>query len=122
MTESGTECTDESQYHQNGHLMGLPQWKKYKGSELFRNFHHTSRRPEVIFEQGQFISYTDSVLVVDSAENSLVSVILYNNARSQYSSDTLYVFHHNIPVCLELIPPASPLIPLCYHLIRPSTL
>jgi hypothetical protein len=77
----------------DGTMMGMPQWKKYKGQELFRNFEYTTVRPAVIFDQGEFISAADSVFVIDSTENAQLSVVLYDDTLNpELPTDTLYVF------------------------------
>jgi len=90
---NGNIVNDESQNDNTASMMGLPQWKKYKGHELFRNFEYTLLRPAVIFDQGVFVSGADSVFAVDSVENPGVTVVLYDDTLNPTSpTDTLYVY------------------------------
>ncbi|HTF05022.1 MAG TPA: peptide-N-glycosidase F-related protein [Bacteroidia bacterium] len=49
-------------------------------SELTMNFTETKIRPQIIFEQGVYTSYIDSVLVLDSALNIPFEIMVFNDS------------------------------------------
>ncbi|MCB9235381.1 MAG: T9SS type A sorting domain-containing protein [Bacteroidia bacterium] len=62
-----------------GQLSGLPWWERIQGNAIFRGFTQTSERPNVIFEQGTYTSYLDSIAVIDSTLLPPAMVVLYEN-------------------------------------------
>lgn len=65
-------------------LWGTPAWNRMAGKDLFRNMTVTTNRPQVIFDQSNYATMIDSVLIVDSIMNPPQHVVLYNNPSGPY--------------------------------------
>lgn len=89
----GLYTSDSSQNNNRGKLQGIPQWMRMRAIDLYRNFETLNVRPQVIFEQGVFTSYIDSVMVLDSIEKPVIQVILFGDTLNPtQATDTLYVW------------------------------
>ena len=77
----------------HGTLFGIPQQKRLKGCEQFRNVTTRYGRPQVIFEQGTFLSHLDSTLVIDSVANPIQQLFIFGDSLNpMVATDTLYVY------------------------------
>lgn len=73
-------------------LCGLPDWKKYDGSEILMNFIPSTARPNMIFEQGVFDS-TKLIKkwVTDSIINRRLMVVLFDDKKNPaLATDTIF--------------------------------
>ena len=62
---------------------------------LYRNYSKLYQRPNIIFEQGEFISHLDSVIVIDTIENSPFTIIMYaDSLNATMATDTVYVWEN----------------------------
>ena len=63
-------------------------------NEISTNFVQTKLRPNVVFEQGVYNSYIDSVLVIDSTMNAPIQIITYTDSLNNPAvpTDTLNVW------------------------------
>lgn len=75
----------------NGRFMaGKGNWKRYRGPEYFSDIRTTANRPWTLFEQGEYTSRIDSVLVVDSTLANPVTIVKYDDfANPGKATDTL---------------------------------
>lgn len=60
-------------------MAGKGNWRTYSGRELFSAVVTTDARPWTMFEQGEYVSRIDSVLVVDSIATNPVYIIRYSD-------------------------------------------
>ncbi len=65
--------------HGDGVLSGVQNALK-PSSELTTNFVESKIRPQIIFEQGVYTSYIDSVIVIDSVLNIPFQVMVFNDS------------------------------------------
>lgn len=65
--------------HADGVLSGVQNALK-SSSEMTMGFNETYVRPRVVFEQGVYTSYIDSVAVIDSTLNTPFQVIVFNDS------------------------------------------
>ncbi len=92
-SNSGTTAFDSSPNQYHASLFGVPQSILNKGFMLHRNFMATTIRPQVVFEQGTYISHLDSVLRVDSSKSDPITVIIYDNSVQPLTPiDTMLVY------------------------------
>lgn len=65
-----------------------------EGSDLVSGFSATQFRPNIVFEQGTFVSYTDSVFMVDTLMNPPMQIITYTDSMNHpgLPVDTLVVW------------------------------
>lgn len=78
---------------QSGSIV-LPNWKKIKGVELYKNFSNSSLRPNIVFEQGNFTITNTSLPVIDTVLNSQNQIVHYGlNGTNLVALDTQYVYH-----------------------------
>ena len=66
--------------------------KYYKADELRRNLNTSSVRPLIRFEQGEFASHTDSILIVDAVPTDPITLIHYDPADPTVATDTILVW------------------------------
>lgn len=105
----GMWANDTSSWNQQpGFLSGLPWWHRVTGEEMFRNFVSTIYRPNVVFEQGTYVSTLDSTLTIDSTMDAPVTVTLFENPSNgtkindndpnhpSLPTDTLLVWNANM--------------------------
>ena len=78
----GLTATDLSGNGFDGSLLGPPDWRRYPPAHLRKNLTATTLRPNVVFEQGTFVSNLDSLLALDSVQNAPVQVVLYGHPSS----------------------------------------
>jgi hypothetical protein len=91
--QSFSTITDAGTGAFNGALAGPPSTRQIGGENLFRNFQSTTERPNIVFEQGVYVSHLDSVLVVDSVANDPFTIIQYNNTGNPtVPTDTIVVW------------------------------
>lgn len=90
---SFSTAADSSSHGFDGALMGPPASRQIGGENLFRNFQSTTERPNIIFEQGVYVSHLDSVMTIDSVANDPVQIIQYTDANNPTTpTDTLLVW------------------------------
>jgi hypothetical protein len=101
---STTMVADSSGGNFNGILYGPPTLKYISGDALVRNFTETTYRPNIIFEQGNYISYIDTTVSIDSTMTEPVQVFFYSDSLHPLAcTDTMlmwppyynhYVYNH----------------------------
>lgn len=84
-----------SSYGGEAKLMGMPEWKNFKGSEIFKNFYpakDNTLRPWVVFVQGNFdTADVKSRIVIDKEPKKRVMVVLFNDTKHPANpTDTIY--------------------------------
>jgi hypothetical protein len=85
-----TTVYDASPNAFNGTPFGIPQSQVFDGTSVFKNFSETNERPQIVFGQGVYNSYIDSMLVVDSTEGAPATVIVYGDTTNPTQvTDTL---------------------------------
>jgi hypothetical protein len=88
--ENGGVQTANSITSEQAPLIGRPLWTSYKG-ERVKNFSPLAKRPVMTFEQGVFASRMDSTLVVDSARQHQIMIVMYGDSlKPTIPTDTLY--------------------------------
>ncbi|PCH93307.1 MAG: hypothetical protein COB85_07310, partial [Bacteroidetes bacterium] len=91
---TGLSASDASGSGNTGALFGAPGWKNGDGTNLMRNYQSVSERPNVIFEQGIYVSSVDSTLMEDSAMQDPVALVTYGDGPDPtVATDTQYVWH-----------------------------
>ena len=63
-----------------------------KAEQLFRDVNSSNYRPAVQFEQGEFISHVDSVLIVSEVATDPIALIYFDPADPTTATDTMLVF------------------------------
>ena len=74
---AGTTVQDAGANGLNGAINGFPSWQLIRGDQLYKDFTASSLRPKMTFVQGEYDQEVSEVLVLDSLENSLHSVVSY---------------------------------------------
>lgn len=104
---NGFVVNDQSVNGHTGSLVGIPDWRRLEADQLRIDLTTTAMRPNTRFEQGVFTSSVQSLLAVDSLQNTPVQLILYNNPSGPYiiaddapnhpsiPTDTLYAWQAN---------------------------
>ena len=77
---TSTTAADSSGGNYTGLLSGLPVYQYIKGSEIMRNFQETSLRPNVVFEQGVYVSHIDTVVSIDSVPTDPMQIFFYSDS------------------------------------------
>lgn len=70
---------DESIHSGSATLRNSPRWLGHQPSELFRNWQTTTMRPQVIFDQSEYVFTLDTMLVLDSLPLAPVAVTIFGN-------------------------------------------
>lgn len=90
---SGFEIKDAAKGKRGYFQAGKGNWRRYTGREYFSRMLNIDYRPWTLFEQGDYVSRVDSVLVVDSVAADPVYVIQYNDfTKPGKATDTLVVW------------------------------
>jgi len=90
---SGNFTSDASPASSTGALMGMPQWMDVDGQNIFRNFSAVNERPMLGFVQGSFLTHVDTTLILDSMQDPIISIELFDDSlNATTSNDTLYVW------------------------------
>ncbi|MCB9283647.1 MAG: T9SS type A sorting domain-containing protein [Lewinellaceae bacterium] len=74
---AGTIAHDAGPNGYDGTIEGFPAWQLIRGDELYKNFTATSQRPKTTFVQGEYEQEITEIVVLDSVENSLHSVVAF---------------------------------------------
>lgn len=83
-------AADSSGNGYNGILTGPPVFTQIQGKELFKNFTIGNIRPNIIFEQGNFISEIDTVVTADSLQKQPFQIVFFNDSLNPLTpSDTI---------------------------------
>ncbi len=64
----------------------------YDAAQLFRNTQQSTLRPNIIWEQGTFVSHIDSILVVDSVMNDPLTMVIFDPESPTTGIDTFHVW------------------------------
>ena len=72
-------------------LVGAVERFMYSG-DIFRNINKISTRPIVKFDQGEFVSHIDSVLVVEEVITDPIALIIYDPADPLTATDSMLVY------------------------------
>ena len=73
-------AADSGAGNHTGNLIGLPVFTFTKGSDIVHNFQETSLRPDLILEQGVYISHIDTLITVDSIQNDPLQIFFYSDS------------------------------------------
>jgi hypothetical protein len=88
-----TMAADSSGNNKNGMLTGPPVYIKTSGKDLFKNFISGNLRPNIVFEQGDFVSHIDTLITVDSAQMQPFQIVFFNDSlHPLVPSDTMTVW------------------------------
>lgn len=88
---TGLVATDASAYGHHGSIWGAPRWSTLFAHTGVRNHQYGSTRPQMVFEQGQFLQDTVSIVVVDTVEMAPLTVQYFGNANNPTTAtDTFY--------------------------------
>ena len=100
-----------SDYSGNGHtsqLMGLPEWIRQNGSDVFINIDQTSFRPVIEFTQGNYQTHLDSTLITDSLYWNPISIVesapyidMNSSGISTNFVDTIYAYRSGYGFTLD---------------------
>ncbi len=89
-TGDGVQTIDDSQNNYIGTQFGYPGWKNYQGRSIFRNSMENNSRPHLILENGNYnFSNLDSLVVVDTVEQTPVNIILIDPDNPPAHMDTI---------------------------------
>ncbi len=72
---SGLVAADYSGNGQTAQLLGLPEWIRENGSDVFIDVNQTTNRPLIEFTQGTYQTHLDSTLLTDTMLWNPVSII-----------------------------------------------
>lgn len=87
----GLTVDDSSPNSFVGTQFGYPHWMDYKGVSRFRNPLAISTRPHLLIENGNYnAALLDSLIVVDTAEQPPVNVVLFDPDNPPAPIDTLF--------------------------------
>lgn len=77
--------------HADGLLSGVQNELK-SSSEIVADFNESWVRPRVVFEQGVYTSYVDSMIVIDSTLNTPFQIFVFNDSTATpgIATDTIY--------------------------------
>ena len=73
-------AADSSGASHHGVLSGLPQYQLIKGADLARNWQESTLRPNIIFEQGVYTSYIDTIISIDSVQTDPMQIYFYSDS------------------------------------------
>ena len=93
---TGQLTQDDSPYSITARLYGYPQWADYEGSERIKNFEVINKRPQLVFESGNYDPSTlDSLVMIDTIAKGLDMIILYEDpGNPTQSTDTIDRWPH----------------------------
>lgn len=87
---TGYEANDNSQNNFTASQFGYPEWMDYDGISRFRNSDENLTRPHFVIENGNYnLSTLDSLVVVDTIEQTAVNVLLFDPLNPTQAMDTL---------------------------------
>lgn len=75
----GTQLIDQSPLQNSAEIKGFPDWRSPLPQHLDRNWLSTNLRPNVRFDQSDYVFILDSMLVVDSVALMPSEILLYGN-------------------------------------------
>ncbi len=88
---NGYVATDASPHAHNGNQWGAPQYTTLFDNIGIRNHQYADVRPQVVFEQGQFVQDTITTVVVDTIVNAPLTIQYFNNATNPtVATDSFY--------------------------------
>jgi len=92
-TGNGYTTIDSSPNNFTGTQFGYPEWTSYKGTSRFRNPLTISTRPHLLIENGNYnAALLDSLVIIDTAEQTAVNVLLFDPLNPPQALDTLTVW------------------------------
>lgn len=105
---AGMLATDNGQSGASGQLIGMPEYVSYNGEQRFKGFNTTNFLPNVIFEQGEYVSVADSIFKYDTIFVQQKQIITYQNIDDYtieavdtslyYPSIYLYSYNENAEI------------------------
>ncbi len=91
---TGYTVTDSSPNNYTGTQFGYPKWTGYDGVNRFKYLSESTLRPHIIIENGNYNSASlDSLVVVDTVQQTAVNVIIFDPANPTQATDTLTVWN-----------------------------
>ncbi|MEM6347311.1 MAG: LamG-like jellyroll fold domain-containing protein [Bacteroidota bacterium] len=75
----GTQLIDQSSLQNTAEIKGFPDWRSPLPEQLNRNWQTTSLRPNIRFDQSDYVFTLDSMLVVDSVALMPSEILIYGN-------------------------------------------
>ncbi|MBN2681338.1 MAG: T9SS type A sorting domain-containing protein [Bacteroidales bacterium] len=92
---NGLLVNDSSDFHSQAFMLGIPEWKLLSGNQITRNLIVSEKRPDVTFVQGNYVFHADSVLFMDSLQNSPSSLLVFSDtALLPVATDTILVWNY----------------------------
>lgn len=76
---NGLVANDASPNENHAALGGYPRWLSADASSLTRNLTTVTERPNVVFEQGEYMSEIATILSIEAIPHELYDVVLYGN-------------------------------------------
>ena len=90
---SFTTVADSSGNNRDGAVFGPPVFTNIPGKDLFRNFSATAVRPNIVLEQGTYLSHIDTTVTIDSVQMQPMQIVFYNDSlHPLVASDTMTVW------------------------------
>jgi hypothetical protein len=90
---SFTTASDSSGNNHAGTVFGPPVFTSVPGRDLFRNFSATNIRPNIVLEQGTYLSHIDTTISIDSVEMQPMQIVFFNDSlHPLIPSDTMTVW------------------------------
>ncbi len=84
-SEIGFKAFDAAPGGHDATLVGFPEWQRFGGKNLFRNFIPLNERPCMVIEQGNYDPATlDSTFKVDTLAKSPIMIVLYGDTIHPY--------------------------------------
>ena len=89
----GYNALDSSPNNFDGVQFGYPEWMSYEGVTRFKNKEQLSKRPHLFIENGNYnAAILDSLVIIDTIEQTAVNVILFDPLSPTQATDTLTVW------------------------------
>ncbi|MEI7803247.1 MAG: peptide-N-glycosidase F-related protein, partial [Bacteroidota bacterium] len=90
---NGSTFADNSPGNHTASIMGQLDNNFVPGQTLFRNYTKLYERPNIIFNQDSFVSHIDTIIEIDTIENSTVTVVIYGDTLNPtVPTDTIWVY------------------------------
>jgi len=86
-------AADSSGNNRPGTLFGPPVYTNIAAKELFKNYSASNLRPNVVFEQGIYLSHIDTLITTDSTQLQPMQIVFFNDSlHPLVASDTMTVW------------------------------
>lgn len=90
---TGSLTTDHSSFGDSAIINGGPNWRFYRGDNIFKGFVASTQRPNIGFFQGTYSRTVNDSIVYDTIMNSANQILYYQLSGSDVEAyDTLFVW------------------------------